>query len=190
MPAGGCSIGLLVLGVTAGGAAAGGATAASSRMALVHEDDGRAASLLDALGARLVAGSWLVETVEMPQDASGEELARALEGLCTSPRLHSLVLALGSATVPHALCDVASALTSKQLGGVGSLMREACMGHHATSALLGRWGASTFDGTLVVTLPPHVDAAVACLDVVLPAVPHAVALASEGTRRPPQLRPR
>ena len=75
---------------------------------------------------------------------------------------------------------------SRDVPGLGSLMRSACLTHMPGLALLGPWGASAYKGTVVLRLPSCLEAARACLEAALPCMAHAVAQA--GLNAPPVMR--
>jgi regulator-associated protein of mTOR len=83
-------------------------------------------------------------------------------------------------------CDAATAAAPREVPGLGSLMRSAALAPAPALALLGPWTVRARGGTMLVCLPAHAEALVACLDAVLPAMPHAVAQA--GGLPPPRLR--
>jgi len=144
-------------------------------------------AVLEAVGARLIAGTWLSEVVELPHAATAEQVSGALRSLSEDPHV-SLMLAIGSLSAPRALSAAMERLSVKTIPGLSSIMRAAALPHQPASALLGDWGASTLHGALLLTLPPHAGAAISSLDAVLPAVPHAVSQASDGKRPAPQLK--
>lgn len=163
-------VGLLVPSGAAAGAKAG-------------EEASWAPWLLDVLQGRLAAGSWIADTCEFPPSAvAAADLQPAIVALSGSDRACSLLLCVGG----PALCDAAAAAAPRELPGLGSLMRGAALQHAPAMALLGQWGVRACGSSLVVCLPPHAAAAAACLDAVLPALPHAIA--SAGDRPPLRLR--
>ena len=137
--------------------------------------------LLEVLGARLVPGSWIADTLVYDADAPESALA-ALIAMSAPGHARSVVLCVGGT----AACDAATAAAPREVPGLGSLMRSAALAPAPALALLGPWTVRARGGTMLVCLPAHPEALVACLDAVLPAMPHAVAQA--GGLPPPRLR--
>jgi hypothetical protein len=137
--------------------------------------------LLEVLGARLVPGSWVADTLVYDADAPESALA-ALIAMSAPGHARSVVLCVGGIGA----CDAATAAAPREVPGLGSLMRSAALAPAPALALLGPWTVRARGGTMLVCLPAHAEALVACLDAVLPAMPHAVAQA--GGLPPPRLR--
>ena len=169
--------------------------------------DPRTAPLLDALDARLMPGSWLGDVAEVAVAGGVVTAKAALERLCVGEAgCCNLVLALAAnhadgdrrrggrcgsgASLSATLWTAVGSMASRPIPALGSLMRSACPGCSPAMALLGQWGAAldSNNGTLVLLLPPSIDAAVACLDAVLPVVGHVLAQADSGRAATPILR--
>ena len=74
-------------------------------------------------------------------------------------------------------------MSARLIPTFGSLMRSACLQAAApVDGIIGGWCAGLRGGALLASLPAKADAAVACVDALLPAMGHALAQAGE---RPP-----
>ena len=171
-----CRVGILLV------RQAGSATATGQR-------DARTGPLLDALALRLMPGSWLAEVSEA---VAGDTLEREVRRMWDKSTGCSLVLALATEGSGAAIDD-GTALWSTVVGvaerpipAFGSLMRGACIQQSPAASLLGNWGAALHPsgGAMVLCLPGHVGAAVACVDAVLPMVGHALTQAGSGCAKP------
>ena len=193
----GCRIGLLCQ-LTAAELSPGG-EGESSRRACV--------ALADALGASLLPGSWLLDTRELAASSTPLERWLALGSMCGAgggglsggARCSVLISVSGPEGAAEAVQRQAAAQLEPGLprgarefkpmpSSLGSVVRSASLPFSPGLALLGEWGALACNGTMVLSLPAHAASAVACLEAVLPLLPHAVA--QVGSLPPPALRAR
>lgn len=163
----------------------------------------RVAQVLQLLGARLQPGSWLAEVREVHSacaaDGGGGEsaddahakrdaaadLRQAARALCKEVPCGVLLVVAAEGLWGADVLRLASAelQPSRDVPGLGSLMRSACLAHTPGLALVGPWGASTYSETIVLRLPSCSEAARACIEAALPCLPHAVA--QVGANAPP-----
>ena len=164
----------------------------------------RTAQLLDALGSRLLPGSWIAEVREVGDADHPKAAESALAGAArelTHEAGCSVVIVMaspggggdggggggGDVSGADAVRAALSTLQpSREVPALGSLMRSACLAPAPASALLGPWSASVYAEALVLLVPGEAQAAIACVAAVLPCATHAVAQA--GSRPPPRVR--
>jgi gephyrin len=168
---------------------------------LVHADSNeeghaRTAEVLDALGDRLVPGSWLSHArvvvgsgdTPMADEAVLKSTITEMLSHTTEPCSVVLCLSLPTSGRGVAIASAVAAASEKAVPALGSLMRSACLQTgDAVSGLLGNWVVGVARGGLVLSLPAEVKAAMACVDAVAPAMQHALSQLG-GERPPPRLR--
>ena len=126
---------------------------------------------------------------ELSKRDAAAHVQRAAAVLCCEEEACSVLLLVAAEGLWGAdVLRLASAelQPSRDVPGLGSLMRSACLTHMPGLALLGPWGASAYKGTVVLRLPSCLEAARACLEAALPCMAHAVAQA--GLNAPPVMR--
>lgn len=148
---------------------------ASDRVSRGEREDGTAAGI-----ARVLAGAGLRLTTTR---AVPDEVGALTDALREACRRAALVLTSGGTGIgPRDVTPEATrAVLEKELPGFGEAMRAASRGQVPT-ADLSRALAGTCGRALVVNLPGSPRGAVECLEVVLPAVRHALRLLAGSVR--------
>jgi molybdopterin adenylyltransferase len=145
----------------------------SDRVSRGEYEDRGGPAVRDAI-ARALSGPWDAVQACVPDDL--DEIRAALIGLADRDGCALIVTTGGTGPAERDVTPEATrAVCSRELPGVGEAMRDASRAAVPT-AMLSRQTAGVRGRTLIVNVPGSPRGAVDCLEAVLPAIAHCVAL--------------
>jgi molybdopterin adenylyltransferase len=153
---------------------------------LTISDSGAEGTREDTSGAKIrelvqqLPAATISQSLIIPDERS--QIERVLQTWSDEQHLHLIITTGGTGLAPRDVTPEATrAVLEREAPGIAEAMRAISI-QHTPFGMLSRGVAGTRGKTLIINLPGSPKAVQECLEYILPVLPHAINLLSEGPR--------